>query len=71
MKGVVKWFNNDLGYGFIESKYGEEFYAHYSQINMEGYKNINSGDEVIFEPLETKKGPSAKNIIIIKSSAKK
>lgn len=71
MKGVVKWFDSDLGYGYIETKYGEEVYAHYSQINLEGYKIIYPGDEVIFDMIDTKKGPTAKNINIIKSTAKR
>ncbi|MDD3241183.1 MAG: cold shock domain-containing protein [Bacilli bacterium] len=71
MKGVVKWFDNSLGYGFIETKYGEQIYVHYSNINMEGYKEINSGDAVIFDVIETKKGPSAVNINIVKSVDKR
>ena len=48
MKGKVKWFNNKLGYGFISSKdIIDDIYIHYSDINIDGYKNLQEGD--IFE----------------------
>jgi CspA family cold shock protein len=64
-KGHVKWFNNGKGFGFIiseESPDGNDLFAHYSQIQMEGYKTLKSGQEVEFEVAEGKDGYAAINI---------
>ena len=61
--GRVKWFNNAKGYGFIlPDEGGEDFFAHYSSIQMEGYKTLKAGQLVEFEILEGPKGSHAINI---------
>ena len=61
--GRVKWFNNAKGYGFILPEDGsEDFFAHYSSVEMEGYKTLKAGQLVSFEILEGPKGSHAINI---------
>ena len=61
--GRVKWFNNAKGYGFILAEEGsEDYFAHYSSIEMEGYKTLKAGQPVEFEILEGPKGSHAINI---------
>ena len=61
--GRVKWFNNAKGYGFIlPEEGGEDYFAHYSSIQMEGYKTLKAGQLVEFEILECEKGSHAINI---------
>ncbi len=61
--GRVKWFNNAKGYGFIlPDEGGEDFFAHYSSIQMEGYKTLKAGQIVEFDILEGPKGIHAVNI---------
>lgn len=64
MKGTVKWFNNQKGYGFIisEEKPGEDIFAHYSAISMDGYKTLKTGELVEFELTNADKGFHALNI---------
>ena len=61
--GVVKWFNDGKGFGFITPDEGKgDLFAHYSAINMEGYKTLEEGAEVEFEVVEGAKGPQASNV---------
>ncbi len=61
--GRVKWFNNAKGYGFIlPEEGGEDYFAHYSSIKMDGYKTLKAGQLVEFEILEGPKGAHAINI---------
>jgi len=62
MKGVVKWFNDSKGFGFITIEDGTEVFAHYSCIMTDGYKTLNEGEEVEFEVREGPKGLQAANI---------
>ena len=62
MKGVVKWFNDSNGYGFITSDDGAEVFAHHSAILTDGYKTLTEGEEVEFETREGPKGLQAANI---------
>ena len=62
-KGQVKWFNNAKGYGFIlPDDGGEDLFAHFSSIDMDGYKSLKAGESVEFEVLEGPKGIHAINI---------
>lgn len=61
--GTVKWFNNAKGYGFIlADDGGEDLFAHYSAIAMEGYKTLKAGQQVTFEVTKGEKGLHAINI---------
>ncbi|MDH5432453.1 MAG: cold shock domain-containing protein CspD [Gammaproteobacteria bacterium] len=67
--GTVKWFNNAKGYGFIcPDNGGEDIFAHYSTIEMEGYKSLKAGQEVSFETCEGPKGLHAQEITPVKPS---
>ena len=59
MRGKVKWFNNEKGYGFIEYNEMEDIFVHYSAIKKEGYKTLKEGDIVDFKLIETGKGLQA------------
>ncbi|MFC4877002.1 cold shock domain-containing protein CspD [Microbulbifer halophilus] len=62
--GTVKWFNNAKGYGFIlADEGGEDLFAHYSAIQMEGYRTLKAGQQVSFEIIKGEKGYHAANII--------
>jgi cold shock protein len=63
LKGVVKWFNNAKGYGFIGRDNGADVFVHYSAISSEGYKSLQEGDEVEFEITQGPKGPQAANVV--------
>lgn len=69
MRGRVKWFNNDKGYGFIEYKENEDIFVHYSAINQDGYKTLSEGQYVEFNLLETTKGYQALDVVVIKDVA--
>ena len=64
--GVVKWFNNAKGYGFILSdENGKDVFAHYSSIEMEGYRTLRAGQCVAFEAIDGPKGLHAMSIKIL------
>lgn len=62
MKGTVKWFNNQKGYGFISDEEGKDIFVHYSGLNMEGFKTLDEGQQVEFDVVEGAKGPQATNV---------
>ena len=61
-EGIVKWFNDKKGYGFIEQEQGGDIFVHYSSINMPGFKTLAEGDRVRFEIEEGNRGLAAKNV---------
>lgn len=62
-RGKVKWFNDQKGFGFIESQEsGGDVFVHYSGISAEGFKTLAEGDEVEFELTQGPKGPKAENV---------
>lgn len=67
VRGTVKWFNNEKGYGFIDFTDKEDIFVHYSAINQNGYKSLNEGDCVEFTLLETSKGYQALNVSVVKN----
>ena len=64
MVGVVKWFNDEKGYGFIEYKANEDIFVHYSSIidNSNDHKTLIKGEIVEFELVKTESGYKAKNV---------
>ncbi len=61
-KGIVKWFNSEKGFGFIYNENKEDVFVHYSEIQQNGYRELQEGQEVEFEVLQTPKGLQAKNV---------
>ncbi len=61
-KGVVKWFNEKKGYGFLSQEDGDDVFVHYTSIKGEGFKTLKEGDSVEFEVQEGPKGPQAVNV---------
>jgi len=64
-QGVVKWFNANKGYGFIQRQTGEDVFVHFSGIVMDGYKSLSEGQAVEFEVKNGPKGLFAENVIPI------
>jgi CspA family cold shock protein len=60
-KGIVKWFNDSKGFGFIESQ-GKDYFVHYKEINSDGFKSLKEKDVVTFDAATAIKGPVAKNV---------
>ena len=60
--GIVKWFSETKGYGFIEQEDGPDVFVHHSGINSDGFRTLNEGDKVTFEIEEGRKGPAAVNV---------
>lgn len=62
VKGKVKWFSNQKGYGFITPESGKDVFVHFSAIQDDGYKMLEEGQEVEFEIIEGPKGEQAANV---------
>ena len=60
--GVVKWFNNSKGYGFLTDENGADVFVHFSAIQSDGYKTLKQGDNVEFDAIEGEKGLQAQNV---------
>ena len=60
--GIVKWFNDGKGFGFIEQENGKDVFVHHSAINSTGFKSLSEGDRVTFDVVEGPKGPAASNV---------
>jgi cold shock protein len=64
--GTVKWFNGDKGFGFIEPDGGgADVFAHYSNIQAQGFRELAEGQKVEFDVAQGQKGPQAENIRIV------
>jgi CspA family cold shock protein len=61
-KGVVKWFNENKGYGFIQREDGPDVFVHFSAIVGAGFRSLKEGQEVEFEITQGQKGPQASNV---------
>lgn len=65
VKGTVKWFNSDKGYGFITPESGADLFVHYSEIQGGGFRSLDEGAKVEFEITEGKKGKQASAVRVI------
>jgi len=64
--GTVKWFNSEKGYGFITPEDGsKDLFVHFSGIEGEGYKSLNEGQKVEYEPSQGQKGPQASRVRVV------
>lgn len=61
-RGIVKWFNGEKGYGFIECEDGEDVFVHFTGIQSEGFRTLEEGESVTFEIVEGNRGPQAANV---------
>ena len=64
MNGTVKWFSAEKGYGFITTEDGQDIFAHFSQVQKEGFKTLEEGQAVTFDIVDSDKGQQAENIEI-------
>ena len=62
-KGIVKWFNNQKGYGFITPENGNDVFVHHTAIKGEGYKSLDEGQQVEFDIENGPKGEQATNVV--------
>lgn len=63
MRGTVKWFNNEKGYGFIHTDEGEDVFVHYTGIEGEGFKTLEEGQLVEFNIVRGERGPQATDVV--------
>jgi CspA family cold shock protein len=61
--GIVKWFNAQKGFGFIERQDGPDVFVHHSEIQGEGYRELNEGETVTFVVTQGQKGPQASRVV--------
>jgi len=66
--GIVKWFSDAKGYGFIGRTDGPDVFVHYTAILAEGHRSLNEGEEVDFQIVEGLKGPQAANVLVRSNS---
>ena len=69
-RGVVKWFNDAKGFGFIEHTSGRDVFVHYSVIQTDGFKTLKDGEEVHYELSEGDKGLHAARVVRVNAPAK-
>lgn len=65
VKGTVKWFNSEKGYGFITPPDGADVFVHYSAIQAKGYRSLEQGQTVEFEIVDGPKGKQASNVLVV------
>lgn len=62
-EGIIKWFSDAKGYGFIDTGLGKDLFVHFSAVQSEGYKSLREGQEVEFEIGEGPNGPQAEKVV--------
>lgn len=62
VEGVVKWFNDEKGFGFIERQEGKDVFVHFSAINGAGRRTLHEGQKVTMVVSQGQKGPQAENV---------
>ena len=62
-QGVVKWFNSDKGYGFIEGNNGDDVFVHFTAIQADGFRVLEEGERVTYDVVEGNRGPQATNVV--------
>ncbi|NQJ72679.1 cold-shock protein [Streptococcus suis] len=62
-QGTVKWFNAEKGFGFIAQENGPDVFAHFSEIQSNGFKSLDEDQKVTFDVTEGQRGPQATNIV--------
>jgi len=70
MKGKVKWFSNQKGFGFVTDENKKDYFVHFSGLVMDGYKTLSENQEVEFETITTTKGLQAINVVPLKKIKK-
>ena len=68
IQGEVKWFNAEKGFGFIMQAGGSDVFVHYSAIQGNGYRSLNTGDKVEFEIVDGRKGKQANNVYVTEAA---
>jgi CspA family cold shock protein len=63
LRGNVKWFNAEKGFGFIQVEGGDDVFVHFTAIAGEGFKSLDEGQEVEFSVVEGNRGPQAENVV--------
>ena len=64
VEGSVKWFSDPKGFGFVTTG-GKDYFIHFKEINMIGFKTLKEGDKVSFEPIQSPKGPVATQLVVL------
>jgi CspA family cold shock protein len=64
-EGIVKWFNEKKGFGFIEQEDGPDVFVHHTGIGGTGFKSLSEGDRVTFDIEQGEKGPKAENVTVV------
>ena len=63
VKGTVKWFSNQRGYGFLERENGDDVFVHYTAVQGDGFKTLEEGQQVEFDVVQGDKGLHAENVV--------
>ena len=67
--GVVKWFNNEKGFGFISVEGEGDVFVHFSAIQGEGYKTLEEGQNVAYDVVESERGQQANHVTVVDTAA--